>query len=126
MQELEKRYKVSADITLKKGCSFEYIISQIKVPGVILCVKDGYQLLFYKSIDEIPRNLIHITNPKINKDVSTVEYHWRSVDDDSLYVLFDLSISILLSEREEDELRARPITVDISIDRENIDTYIKL
>ncbi len=81
-------------LTLKKGMSFEALISQIQPQLVdsILIVKDGSELMIIKNKEEFPKNLIQEGEP-----IGSV-YYFRSSIDDSLYAVSGEEAASLFSQ----------------------------
>lgn len=98
-------------ISLRQGASFEYVISQLSSP-MILCVVDCHELFMYETVNDIPKSLRLVGGYKTsNREISTIEYHWRSEKDGSVYTFFDAHVNETLLRREEKIIRRRPIVV---------------
>lgn len=90
-----------SSVFIKNGCTFEFVVSQIasKSDSKILCVKDGYELLMFKSLSELPQGLSRECR-RDNKDITTTEYHWRSDALQSTYVFFSRDVDNYLKQIE--------------------------
>jgi len=86
-------------VNVVSGCTFEYIASQLESKA-ILCVRDGYELLTYSSLSELPQDLTRDFK-KNNKSISTTEYHWRSSSSQSSYAYFSGEVDNHLRKLEE-------------------------
>jgi len=92
-------------VVLKNSSTFEYIVSQLssEKASVILCVKDGYELLVFKDTEELPKDLsrdVRITN----KETGKTEYHWRSSGTQSSYVFFTTRSDTYLRNLEKENM----------------------
>ena len=77
----------NADLVLKQGCTSEFVISQLQYSSdKILCLRNGWQLLWYHDSKLIPSD-IHLEYVKDNNEIETQEFHYRCSDGD-LYVFF--------------------------------------
>ncbi len=92
------------EVSIKKGANFEFIMSQlVDNYNEIICVCNGNELLIYDTVDSIPLS-INRDFKKVNTDVGTVEYHWRSPTGASL---------VFFSEKVDKELKKRKMNESV-------------
>lgn len=97
-------------ISIKKGATFEYVMSQLAADyDEIVCVCNGNEILLYDSVDSIPTS-INRDFKQTNPEIGTTEYHWRSPSGASL-VFFSHSVDKELKKRKMNESVLATITL---------------
>ena len=88
---------VNGCVMFNSETRLEYIISQFQASAsFVMMVKDGYLTLCVNR-GQIPQRL-KLDLIRKNDDIGTMEFHYRSVDNDSTYTLFDPAVHSWIQE----------------------------